>query len=202
MKCDIVTDLLPLYIDELTSQSSNEEIESHLKSCEKCSSIYQEMTGAVNSDVPIVNSEEIEKLDYLKKVRKKNRKTLVISISTILLVVIIAMVVLAINLPVSSNDVTLNYHKENGRFEVNLKLENGQDLIFSSKSKFIYDENQNVIGNEQHYKPLRLFHNPLDDVGNEVMFGTELSSQTNYTNILVIEFKDKTMTFVNGVLIE
>ncbi len=202
MKCDIVTDLLPLYIDKLTSQGSNEEIESHLKSCESCSRNYQEMTGSVDRIVPIVDRSEVEKLDYLKKVRKKHRKTLVISISSILVVVIIALFFVAINLPVASKDVTLNYQKVNGRFEVHLSLENGKDLIFSSKTKFIYDENQNVMGTEQHYKPLELFHNPLDDVGNEVMFGTILSESTNSSDIIVIEFKDKTMKFVNGDLIE
>lgn len=31
MKCEIIRDLLPLYIDGLTSKESNQEIEKHLK---------------------------------------------------------------------------------------------------------------------------------------------------------------------------
>ena len=31
MKCEMIRDLLPLYIDGLTSKESNQEIEKHLK---------------------------------------------------------------------------------------------------------------------------------------------------------------------------
>lgn len=45
MKCEMIRDLLPLYIDGLTSKESNQEIEKHLKNCEECQKYYQEMTG-------------------------------------------------------------------------------------------------------------------------------------------------------------
>ena len=41
MKCEIIRDLLPLYIDGLTSKESNQEIEKHLKNCEECQKYYQ-----------------------------------------------------------------------------------------------------------------------------------------------------------------
>lgn len=43
MKCEVVRDLLPLYIDKLTSEESNKEIEKHLKNCKECYQYYQEM---------------------------------------------------------------------------------------------------------------------------------------------------------------
>ena len=43
MKCEIIRDLLPLYIDGLTSKESNQEIEKHLKNCEECQKYYQEI---------------------------------------------------------------------------------------------------------------------------------------------------------------
>lgn len=36
MKCEIIRDLLPSYIDELTSDESNKEIEKHIKTCNCC----------------------------------------------------------------------------------------------------------------------------------------------------------------------
>ena len=33
MKCEMIRDLLPLYIDGLTSEESNKEIDKHLKTC-------------------------------------------------------------------------------------------------------------------------------------------------------------------------
>ena len=41
MKCEIIRDLLPNYLDGLTSQASNEAIEEHLETCAG----VQEMPG-------------------------------------------------------------------------------------------------------------------------------------------------------------
>lgn len=43
MKCEIVRDLLPSYIDGLTSSVTNEEIEKHLDECVMCRQFYREM---------------------------------------------------------------------------------------------------------------------------------------------------------------
>ena len=59
MKCEIIRDLLPLYIDGLTSKESNQEIEKHLKNCEECQKYYQEMTGDIDN-FSVITNEEIE----------------------------------------------------------------------------------------------------------------------------------------------
>lgn len=41
--CKIVQDLLPTYIDKLTSNETIDYIEKHLNSCEKCKIIYDNM---------------------------------------------------------------------------------------------------------------------------------------------------------------
>ncbi len=43
MKCEVVRDLLPSYIDGLTSSVTNEEIEKHLGECVTCRQYYREM---------------------------------------------------------------------------------------------------------------------------------------------------------------
>lgn len=42
-ECGIVKDLLPLYAERITSEASNKAVEEHLKECEQCSKVYQEM---------------------------------------------------------------------------------------------------------------------------------------------------------------
>lgn len=44
MKCEIINDLLPLYIDNCCSDESRAEIERHLKDCEGCRAAYESMT--------------------------------------------------------------------------------------------------------------------------------------------------------------
>ena len=34
--CDTVRDLLPMYIDHMTSEASNESIEEHVEGCQGC----------------------------------------------------------------------------------------------------------------------------------------------------------------------
>ena len=41
MHCDIVKDLLPLYVDDVCSEKSKIAIEEHLKNCEECNSYYR-----------------------------------------------------------------------------------------------------------------------------------------------------------------
>ena len=41
MHCDIVKDLLPLYVDDVCSEKSKREIEKHLEECEDCRCYYE-----------------------------------------------------------------------------------------------------------------------------------------------------------------
>ena len=52
MKCCIVIDLLPGYIDGLTSEETNEEIEKHLESCTSCRTIYRQMNAGIPNEMP------------------------------------------------------------------------------------------------------------------------------------------------------
>ncbi len=43
MKCEIIRDLFPSYIDELTSEESNEAVEEHLEKCKECRDYLEAM---------------------------------------------------------------------------------------------------------------------------------------------------------------
>ena len=43
LPCEIVMDLLPSYIDELTSEMSREAVDEHLKECKKCKNVLGKM---------------------------------------------------------------------------------------------------------------------------------------------------------------
>ncbi len=43
MNCNIIKDLIPLYIDNCCSKESGEIIEEHLEVCTKCKSVYEDM---------------------------------------------------------------------------------------------------------------------------------------------------------------
>lgn len=68
-ECKIVQDLLPSYIEKLTSKDTNEYIEGHLKTCENCTSVYHDMKAEIKVNTTSPKAE----IDYMKKVRKKMR---------------------------------------------------------------------------------------------------------------------------------
>ena len=80
LTCEVVQDLLPSYVDGLTSDVSNQAVEQHLKTCESCRKLYREMQEPMNGEnVSDINegqkadSKNLSEIDYLKKIRSKNR---------------------------------------------------------------------------------------------------------------------------------
>lgn len=68
MKCEIIRDLLPSYIEGLTSEESNRSIEEHLATCPNCRKYLKEMQADVNAaEVTAVSAEEIKPFKKLKK---------------------------------------------------------------------------------------------------------------------------------------
>lgn len=57
--CDIVSDLLPLYIDEVCTGDSKKAVEEHMKGCEKCRSTLSSMTE--ENPIAVPESSDIEK---------------------------------------------------------------------------------------------------------------------------------------------
>lgn len=56
MKCDIIKDLIPLYIEHMTSEETNNIIEEHISNCDECKKVYEEMS----MDISLSNSENKE----------------------------------------------------------------------------------------------------------------------------------------------
>ncbi len=90
--CEIIQDLLPSYIDGLTCEKTNAVIEEHLAGCEKCRKVLASMKGA-SEEIPEITREDKKAIDFLKKNKKRNRRILIGSIVSALLLVLIIMAV-------------------------------------------------------------------------------------------------------------
>lgn len=76
MKCEIIRDLLPSYIDGLTSAESNELIEKHLKECAECQEMLEEMKTDINAEK---TKEETDIWPFLK-IKKDTIRKIVIAV--------------------------------------------------------------------------------------------------------------------------
>lgn len=83
MKCNVVRELLPNYIDGLTSSETNTDIKKHLAGCENCCTIYEYMLSSHVSNVP----GEEENTEPLKKENKQKRKSVATLITCTILIV-------------------------------------------------------------------------------------------------------------------
>ena len=78
LKCEIVQDLLPSYVDGLTSDETNEAIKDHLADCASCRDMYERMKADETSaeENPEVIEKEKKEINFLKKIKRKHRLNL------------------------------------------------------------------------------------------------------------------------------
>lgn len=96
--CEMIQDILPLYVDELTSEVTNKEVEAHLAECEAC----RESQKRLGTELQQVQEKKLEngraEIDYLKKVRRVNKK---VTIAGILAGILIFLTIQAVRVFVS-----------------------------------------------------------------------------------------------------
>lgn len=79
LSCAVVRDLLPSYIDKLTSEETNRAVEQHLEGCADCRKVLSAMQGE-GGPAAAENKAEPKEIDYLKKVRTGTWKRVVAGI--------------------------------------------------------------------------------------------------------------------------
>ena len=65
--CDLICDLLPLYIDDACSKASAEAVREHLKECESCSGLYEDMKRSE----PAIENEIVRERDEVLKTQAR-----------------------------------------------------------------------------------------------------------------------------------
>ena len=87
LTCEVVEDLMPSYIDGLTSDVTNKAVREHLSQCGKCNAKLDAMAEPCSEDKI---EQEKKEIDFLKKNRRKNIRTKLISLLAVVLVIAIA----------------------------------------------------------------------------------------------------------------
>ena len=109
--CKIVQDLLPNYIENLTNEETNKFIDEHLKECNECQKIFENM----KKDFKVNTTKRVEsEVKYIKKYSKKMKllKTILLFIVVIYVVVITRRTIIMTSLSgkVNENQAYDNYY--------------------------------------------------------------------------------------------
>ena len=185
MKCEMIRDLLPLYIDGLTSEESNREIEKNLKNCRGCQKYYQEMTGEIGEDISI-SEEEIQELQVIKKIKKKNKRKMFGVLTGIVLALAVCVMVLFTQWYSSANseEVTVDYGVRGNVAYCAIETKPGYSM--------------EINGSSSHLKILRL-RKTMSPKGQTISWEEKIGTEENPCK-WTIEFQDKIMVIENGQL--
>ena len=82
LTCGVVRDLLPSYVEGLTSPESNTAVERHLSGCPDCAQLRAALAGAPEQAAP----EDTKEVDYLKKVKRRGRQRVLAAVAVTVLV--------------------------------------------------------------------------------------------------------------------
>lgn len=107
MKHSVFKDLAPAYIDKLTSEETNEEMEKHMNQCGECRNYLNSMRESLFAEDENERKKDKRSIDYFKKVRTKNRKkilTIVSSLLSMFLVLITAYYFVFVNMWLTNSD--------------------------------------------------------------------------------------------------
>ncbi len=187
MKCEIVKDLLPSYIDGLTSNESNSEIEKHLKTCQECKDVLEQMKTEIVVENIELNKETIKPF---KKLNKRVLQSILVTLAACILVVGSYLYFFEIGWKVDSKDVNIKYSYMDDSLQIDFELTNGKALNHWTN---------------HHNLPTTItftecFNSVFDDIGNEFSYGIreedEYGKMKAFTDddCIILQFKDKTET--------
>lgn len=109
--CAIIKDLIPNYLENLTSEQTNEFIEKHLQECEDCKNVYENM----NIDLDIKENEDKKIIKFFKKINNKMKilKIIIIIIILIFLGIIIRKFFILNKMANLADSINYNNYYEN-----------------------------------------------------------------------------------------
>lgn len=89
ISCDIIKDVLPLYLDGIVSEDTKEMVEEHLSSCDSCRKEAELLKQ--NLVLPSMQNIQLSEVRVLKKLKSKFRKkNTIIFVSSVIIIILLA----------------------------------------------------------------------------------------------------------------
>ena len=90
--CEMIQDILPLYAESLTSEVTNREVEEHLADCEICRENKDRLMMTLEQESNRRQQEGKKEIDYLKKVRRRGKKNIAVTLGVVFALFLVCMV--------------------------------------------------------------------------------------------------------------
>ena len=90
LECDVIQDLLPSYVDKISSNATNKVVEEHIEKCIKCKNDLNNMTKEMNAKL---TKNKEERINYLKGYKKRRQLLIIVSILVTIAILAITFVI-------------------------------------------------------------------------------------------------------------
>ena len=168
MKCEIIRDLLPTYIDGLTSRESNKEIHEHIETCEECGKVLEQMQREVMGENQEGQTKDKSLMTEINPFKKLKKRLIRISVVVILLAVLVGVWFYfhGIGWPVDREDMQITYSYDEDTIWIDFELINGRVLnVDTSYVAVITEDDYGFEGMEFTFR--ESLPSILDDRGEE-----------------------------------
>lgn len=194
-ECSIVQDLLPLYLENMVSESTKVFVEEHLESCSDCATELKYLKSGMHIDVAETPIRE-HAVDVITAIKKKISKRILKAVTAVCLVfaVLLGAVLLytGIGHPVTKDNISLSTKTDGGYTYIILETEAGKSLYFDSKTEDILNNQNEVCGQVITLYNLQ-YHNDFTRNTSFMSWGCLKDSYLE----LVVELEDDTLQISN-----
>lgn len=158
-ECKIVQDLLPNYIEKLTSLQTNEYIEEHIANCSECKTVLENMQKEIPTDTKVNNQKEVK---YIKKFRNRMR-----TLSLILLAIFFIFAIVTMRKAIIISDLSkkaeetmksTNYHKTTYTYGMGRAYKT-EEFVLGDKKKIV-----TTILSEEGISGWQEYHKKITDI--------------------------------------
>lgn len=168
-KCEIIQDILPLYIDELVSSETKRFVEEHVASCNKC----KNELSILKKNIICMSSVNIceASVEPLRKIKKQIRK------KKIIIILITTMMVLTLS--VATTFLLLEYGRKASLNDLDFKIEYQYDEQAYLKQTLVLHMK---LSNGKELLPMSKDIYKKNSEGNEVWVGTTIELRESLIN--------------------
>lgn len=123
LTCAVARDLMPSYVDGLTSAESNEALERHVEGCADCRARLDAMRRPEETAAPAEEETAAREVDYLRSVRRKRRWSVAAAVicTALVLVCALAVKVFVIGAPARQNEFSYSISQTDNTLTVNAR---------------------------------------------------------------------------------
>lgn len=103
LTCGVVRDLLPSYVENLLGEESREAVDRHLETCPACTAQKEAMASPTEAE------EAVQEVDYLKRVKKRTVKKIILAVvcTALVLAAALGLKVFIIGTPLQAQSVAV-----------------------------------------------------------------------------------------------